>query len=880
MIFGFPQQIASLREPLFDFLREIFQPTRFEARPLLRGFYFASGTQEGNPIDRIMGAMASAFGIGRQAVTGFSGSGRSYFLTRLLRNVVFAEASVVSTNRKEERRRRWRQRFAYGFCAIALLGIGTVWTVSYFRNAGLIDDAERRVALYNAQVEGVELSQVTDPDLTPVLPALATLRDMPGGYTRQDESVPLLSGFGLYQGDKIGAQAIVAYRRALNDLFLPRVLLGLEQVLINNLDDPETLYPALRVYLMLGNQGPMDGEIVRVFLSEIWQRQYPGLGMTETRADLVSHLDAMVDMARLGDVPLNGELIDRARTVLNEVPLAERAYAAIRQAPDARQLTPWRPIDAGGPATNRVFERASGEALSTGIEGLYTHDGFYTYFLPTMIDTANQVAEESWVLGSDARSDLSDQQLALLERDVMQLYLNDYVTVWERMLADLRIIGFTSLNHAVGVLNTMSGPNSPLRNLLVSAAEQTQLSVQPAYLSDPASAAGQVLSGGGASFLGQFAAFEARRRLGYTSQAVIGMAAGSGGLDNIAATATGGEGGSDLPPLGLYVDERFRGLHEFVASGGGGPSPLDDLVSRLADVRTELNSVADAAQYGGGSVGELVTGGGGGALSGLQLDAAQLPSPVGGWVAEVAGNANTALVGGASNRLADAWNADVAELCVRATNNRYPIVRSASSDVTLDDFARLFGPSGRIQTFFDDNLARVVDTSGRTWQWRNVEGVDLGIPSHVLTQFQRANDIQEAFWPDGGGGTPRVSFELTPVSLDRTANQVLLDIDGETITYSHGPPRASRITWPGNAGRARIAFSPQIAGASSLTREGGWAFFRLLDTASISASGASDRFNVSFNVGDRSATFRLQAGSVNNPFNLPALSSFRCPTFQ
>ena len=92
MIFGFPQQIASLREPLYDFLREIFQPTRFESRPLLRGFYFASGTQEGNPIDRIMGAMASAFGIGRQAVTGFSGSGRSYFLTppaaqrRLLRS--------------------------------------------------------------------------------------------------------------------------------------------------------------------------------------------------------------------------------------------------------------------------------------------------------------------------------------------------------------------------------------------------------------------------------------------------------------------------------------------------------------------------------------------------------------------------------------------------------------------------------------------------------------------------------------------------------------------------------------------------------------------------------------------------------------------------
>src|SRR3546814_2038397 len=36
---------------------------------------------------RLMGAMANAFGIGRQALTAFSGTGRSYFLTRPLRDV-------------------------------------------------------------------------------------------------------------------------------------------------------------------------------------------------------------------------------------------------------------------------------------------------------------------------------------------------------------------------------------------------------------------------------------------------------------------------------------------------------------------------------------------------------------------------------------------------------------------------------------------------------------------------------------------------------------------------------------------------------------------------------------------------------------------------
>ena len=81
LIYGFPQQFASLRDVAAEFLTECFQPSRLEARALLRGVYFTSGTQDGTPIDRLLGTMASAeFGLPRQAVSAFSGSGRSYFL--------------------------------------------------------------------------------------------------------------------------------------------------------------------------------------------------------------------------------------------------------------------------------------------------------------------------------------------------------------------------------------------------------------------------------------------------------------------------------------------------------------------------------------------------------------------------------------------------------------------------------------------------------------------------------------------------------------------------------------------------------------------------------------------------------------------------------
>ena len=57
-LFGFPAQMARLKQPIFDFLNQIFEPTRYHANATLRGFYFTSGTQQGTPdrsADRIAG---------------------------------------------------------------------------------------------------------------------------------------------------------------------------------------------------------------------------------------------------------------------------------------------------------------------------------------------------------------------------------------------------------------------------------------------------------------------------------------------------------------------------------------------------------------------------------------------------------------------------------------------------------------------------------------------------------------------------------------------------------------------------------------------------------------------------------------------------------
>src|SRR4030095_4554891 len=103
-LYGFPAQMSPLKRPIYDFLNAIFEPTRYHANATLRGFYFTSGTQEGTPIDQVIGALARSFGAEEVSGAQYSGKGRSFFLTDLINRVIIGEAAWVSTDWRAVRR--------------------------------------------------------------------------------------------------------------------------------------------------------------------------------------------------------------------------------------------------------------------------------------------------------------------------------------------------------------------------------------------------------------------------------------------------------------------------------------------------------------------------------------------------------------------------------------------------------------------------------------------------------------------------------------------------------------------------------------------------------------------------------------------------------
>ena len=868
LIWGFPQQIASLRGVAVEFLTEIFRPSRLEARPLLRGVYLTSGTQNSTPIDRLLDTMAGQFGLQRQAVTAFSGTGRSYFLARLVSEVVFGEAGLVGRDPKVERRQRWMHIAAYSTAAVVLLGLTGIWTASWLGNRSLIEDVHAASIQYNTQFTDAIKRDPQDADPQVVLPALNTLRDMHGGYANRSKAVPLLLTFGLYQGYKLGAAAQDSYDRALNGLLLPRLLVMLENQMTANFGKPEVLYQALKVYLILGRQGPMDQDLVKQWLDLTVGLRYPGEDAAPVREALGGHVAALLEHP-VEAVSLNGPLVAQARAILTKEPFAEYVYNRLLRSSVVQGLPEWTVADNAGPAGGRVFVLRDGKSLNSGVPGFFTYEGYHTVFTTLMPGVTKSAAESDWVLGRQQTGGVAGTlaEMGRLRRDVIGLYMDDYVRHWDALLANVSLQPFTSLQQGTDELFVLSAPDSPLRNLLTAIDQQTQLS-KPAA-ADQALGAAQAKAGVVGKQLGGFGAYLARSGLSLEQNEAVSI---------LGSAMSSGPDGKPVDPA-TRVDEHFKQLHEFVSGTKEKPAQLEAVIAKIQQIYAGMSQAANAPNAGTALLAQIGAGGGAGGSAPAQLQEAAkgAPKPVADMLAAVSTSSSQVAASGASAQLQDAWKSKVYPLCKDAFN-RYPFIAGSTQDVPLDDFVHLLGPGGLMDQFYDQYLKTFVDNSSVPWKWQSADHTKLGLSDGALGEFQRASEIRDALFPAGGTAVS-VKFQLVPTSLDPGLAQVSLEAGASRLTYAHGPIEPTAMVWPGADGKTQVRFTATPAsGAATVVEENGpWALLRLLDTAQVVSAGQPDKFTLTFTAPAGKAVFTLNAASVRNPFSMTALRAFRCP---
>jgi type VI secretion system protein ImpL len=647
-IADFPVQFASLEAPLSGFVDEAFAGTRIEPAPLLRGVYFASGTQEGSPIDRLTGSLARAFGIDqRRAAMLRPTQGRGYFLETLFKKVIFGEAMLVVRNPRAARRRILLRGTAWTLTALVIASsIGLLWYTS--RNVAARQQRfDTALAAYKQAAEAAKLSPV--PVAAGDLPRVKPLLDKARGL-QSAAAGPADIGLGLTQREKLITAADLIYRGALQNILLPRLVSALESRIRNRSADLDYLYRATRVYLILCGQGPMDRSMVREWVRADWAETFAGASLAPFRGELLAHLDALLARPITAFPSPDPELLARAQAKLANIGVADRAYALLRSSEAALGPRPFVPADVIGALASEHFVRPSGRTLQDPIPGIFTTAGFQTVILPGMPRPTEQAIKESWVLGQASRIDPNDVVARQhVEHDVVVRYAKDYQAAWDGLLNDLEVVPPADPNAAVTDFSLLTSPQGPIKLLLTAMVKQFDLTTP---LVPPKDAAAP----------------------------------------------------KPTPdPAIKALEDHYRDLRDFVEHG------QIDVV--LGSVDRLQRQIADQVAANASAGGPAVTPGIDAAIA-LKQTAASAPQPVARWLKTLAQRGGAVRDDARRQQVAAAYGGPggALPLCQEVVQ-RYPFRPAARDDVSIDNFSELFAPNGRIDSFFTQFVRPFADTT-------------------------------------------------------------------------------------------------------------------------------------------------------------------------
>jgi type VI secretion system protein ImpL len=846
-LFGFAAQMARLKPQIHNFLNQIFEPTRYHVNASLRGFYFTSGTQQGTPIDQLIGSLARTFGAEEVSAGAYHGSGKSYFLTNLITKVIIGEADWVSTDRGAVRRALIIKTAVLSLIGLCAVGLSVAWLTSYKKNSDLIEQTVKLDGEYaSAGAPLIKQTIIADDDLDKVLPLLHRLRNAPAGYATRDAHVPLSERYGLSQHPRLLSASDAAYHTALERMFRPRMQYRLEEQLAARIREPAFVYEALKVYLMLGGQHPPDQGLIKSWMQRDWaDNLYPGATNAEGRRLLEDHLSAMFDLETEQPplVELDGRLIQEAQNSLARLSVAQRAYELLKSEARAATTGDWLVTRKGGPDVSVVFESTTGQSLdNVRVPAFFTYNGFQQMFIAKLSGLSERMNRDRWVLGDAGQQAAIGQQYDALAADLLNVYSNDFVTTWRTALGSLRLKKLLADKPKYDALRALSAPTSPLRQILESIRDETALTKErpkPANAPTPSDA------------------------LARPSPALFNTQDGSPGAG---------------------IESQFKSFHS-VLEGDSTRRPIDSIIANLNDIAQNLTLIVENPQMTAQATSSLQT-----QVAALRNNASRMPPPFSDMLRGAAAEFEGSVAASTAGQLLQSLRDQVTPVCQQTVTNRYPFVRGSNQEVPLGDFAKLFSPNGIMDRFFTQFLAPYADTSRPDWTWRKDSPVGRSLSPDTLKQFQNAAYIRDAFFQTGGS-VPVVSLAIKPPRAAGPGVDIKTEIGGTVIAspgasggasaFGASPPppssaAPSTVQWPGPSARTAISVSSETGPPSVLERTGPWSLFRMLEAGSLSARG--ETASATFIVAGTELNYQISTGSVRNPLNLATLREFRCPS--
>ena len=830
-IFAFPQQMAALREPLAQFVVDVFSSSEADRQLLLRGVYLTSGTQDGTQIDRLLGSIGRRFGVSPEAVAPAApGRGKAFFVERLLKDVIIGESGLAGVNRRLEMRNALWQYGAYAATVFILVVGLIILSVSYGKNRAYLSAVGNDVATLRRVTPGLQ-----GASLELLLPHLNAVRAVSDSANRYRDDVPWSMRWGLYQGTSVGNSARDAYVRALDGIVLPRFATRLRQRLAAA-PEPERLYVYLKAYLMLGEPKRLDKKLLKAVADSEWRMPdaAPGAGTA-----LSKHFESLLEYGgTLRPIPLDQALVAQARSTIRQASIPQIMFDELRRSYSDDTARAVHLDISAGVGIEKVLARKSGRRLSAPIPSLYTAAVFKEATGLGMASLIKKFTDDAWVWGG---SGLSPASWASLTSQVTQLYERDYNRAWDELLNDLEIVPFSTVQQYRDALSILVGTTSPLRGVLKAVVDNTAIVASASDATQP----------GGLSGIGNRIS-EGAKDIFYSTQGKI-------------------VGGSNVAP-GTTITQHFQPIHRLMA---GAPPPIDATFEQVRKIRDQLLTLGP--EVGSASPLKAITDP---ALLDmkrtLQRDSATLPAPLNDLVAQIAQNAGESVGTEATRELDLLYREQVVAACRTRLENRYPFGDASAGEMSLSDFSLMFGYGGVYDKFFSDHLEKLVNVSQRPWTWRPGS---VHSSQGLLGQFERADRIRQMFF-DAATKMLQLEFMATLSKLDASATRFYVDIDNQRFEAKPNVETVWMAVWPGQKkpGYAVAKFEDRVAAPEDVVNFAGpWGFFHMIDETHVAQRDAAGTFVLSLATRYHQAVMSIEpSGGSSVPYTARDWRQFGC----
>ena len=877
-IYDFPSQFLAASERILEFIRLLFKDNPYQETPNFKGVYFSSGTQEGLPLQRIIGNLQLAFGQVRDSsLLTTNKQTKSYFIKSLFSDVIFKSSVDVLLNYRNKIIYKWIKATTI-LVSFVLVTVNLLYfSASYTSNKLLVSKGVKLVAeLKNSRVANASSHSESYMRLVDV-------------YQHREKLVSIfneeswLNLGGMYQAynqiQPLNETVIAVMERE----FLIPVTQRIEEKLRmysqqwSIIDENKKssiykdYYEALRLYLVLSSAKKLEEFDILPELALYWDdvlKDRSSISETKLNSYKLSmpkllrlYLDEMIRVDGRSRVAShwvsNKYLIKVSRNNLI-VPMNPQALYVLFKEKSKSQFK--------NVSVNDVLSsRGSNYIYSTKkISTLFTRKAWEQYVLRELENIGVIATSGDWVLGTESaksRNVSVEYDRVLTAKDVVKQlrtrYFLEFEREWYRFLSSLKLKGSFSISDSANKLSLLSRTDGPFSELFSFINYNISISEPNSLRSNP------------------------------VVDIISNNKLPNKKIKNASVT--------DVSVVEL--NQTFKDLRRFTAIKGKEEKSLDNISKYLKTLTALYNNLEhlraspERSRESDVIASNILSGLGQNTpiyiawattkniISGSDAKNRSFLAPL--LTAPIIESWGVILES-AVHEIENKWSSIVLTEYDERIRGRFPFTKQGP-DATLDDVSEFFRPKdGVIWTFVDEHVSAYLNKRKGAWVERKWLGYGPRFSRQFLSSLSTSRKISNSLFKRGKD-EPSIVFHLYPVPTTGLS-EILLETNGQRYRYRNEPQEWRKFIWPGtsaNSGARIVGISKKDNIQVEYESPGLWGLFHLFSKANIVKQRGIQYLTIwdlkSYNGKEIKIKFKIRADRRNNILKTNLFKRFYLP---